>query len=115
MCVSQAMWLRRILDKLGNTHLSSSKILCDNSSSINLSRNLVLHGRSKHIDVQFRYHRDLVKDEIVELVYCCTENHIADIMKKPLKLGNFTQLRKWECSLLKINWNAKVLSTYNPF
>lgn len=51
---------------------------------MNLSWNPVLHGRSKHIDVRFHYLRDLVKDEVIELVHYNTKNQIADIMTKQL-------------------------------
>lgn len=105
MCACQAVWLRRILHKLGQTQRKSTPILCDNSSSIKLSKNPVLHGRSKHIDVRFHYLRDLVKDEVIELFYCRTEHQISDIMTKPLKRKDFLQFRDWlgMCSRRVIN------------
>jgi hypothetical protein len=68
-------------------------IYCDNNSAIKLSKNPVLHGRSKHIDVRFHFLRDLTRDGVVELVYCNTQEQIADIMTKPLKLEAFLKLR----------------------
>ena len=41
-----------------------------NSSTINLSRNSVMHGRSKHINVRFHFLRDLKQDETIKLDYC---------------------------------------------
>lgn len=32
-------------------------IYCDNNSAIRLSKDLVLHGRSKHLDVKFHFIR----------------------------------------------------------
>ena len=52
-----------------------------------------MHGRSKHIDVRFHFLRDLIKDEVVELLQCSTHEQIADIMTKPLKLEAFQKLR----------------------
>ena len=52
-----------------------------------------MHGRSKHIDVRFHFLRDLTKDGSVELVYCDTQEQLADIMTKPLKLNTFVKLR----------------------
>jgi hypothetical protein len=52
-----------------------------------------MHGRCKHIDVRFHFLRDLTKDEVVELVHCKTEDQIADIFTKPLKLESFCRLR----------------------
>ncbi|KAJ9692509.1 hypothetical protein PVL29_011523 [Vitis rotundifolia] len=63
--------------------------MCDNSSTIKLSKNPVMHGRSKHIDVRFHFLRDLTKEEVVKLVHCGTNDQVADILTKPLKLEVF--------------------------
>jgi len=92
-CACQGVWMRRILEKLGHTQLGSITMYCDNSSTIKLSKNPVLHGRSKHIDVRFHFLRDLTKDGTLELVHCRSQNQIADIMTKPLKFEAFEMLR----------------------
>lgn len=68
--------------------------MCDNSSAIQLSKNPVLHGKSKHIEVRFHYLRDLVNEGVVKLSYCPTEVQVADIFTKPLKLEQFEKLRR---------------------
>ena len=92
-CACQGVWLRRILGKLGQNQATSTVIYCDNSSAIKLSKNPVLHGRSKHIDVRFHFLRELTRDGVVELVYCNTQEQVADIMTKPIKLESFLKLR----------------------
>ncbi|KAM2407389.1 hypothetical protein ACFX1X_026583 [Malus domestica] len=72
-CACQATWLRKIMKELGQAQQDSTTIFCDNSSGIKLSRNPVMHGRSKHIDVCFHFLRDLTKDNIVQLVHCNTQ------------------------------------------
>jgi hypothetical protein len=69
-------------------------INCDNSSSIKLSRNPILHGRCKHIDVRYYFLRDLCKDGVIELKYCKTQDQLADIMTKALKIESFSKLRE---------------------
>ncbi|KAJ9551903.1 hypothetical protein OSB04_015948, partial [Centaurea solstitialis] len=69
-------------------------IWCDNVSTIKLSKNPVLHKRSKHIDVRFHFLRDLVNEGTIELVYCSSEEQVADILTKPLKLDAFEYLRE---------------------
>jgi hypothetical protein len=64
----QAVWLRRILEKLNHCQHNPTVIHCDNISAIKLSKNPVMHGRSKHIDVRFHFLQNLIKDEVVELV-----------------------------------------------
>lgn len=93
-CATQGIWMRRVLDKLGHFQNCCITILCDNSSTIKLSRNPVLHGRSKHIDVRFHYLRDLTREGKVKLVHCGSQDQIADIMTKPLKLDTFVKLRE---------------------
>lgn len=92
-CACQGIWLRKILHHLCQTQRSCTKIYCDNSSSIKLSKNPILHGRCKHIDVRFHFLRDLTKDGTIELVHCTSEDQIADIFTKPLKLESFCKLR----------------------
>ncbi|PNX62471.1 hypothetical protein L195_g053000 [Trifolium pratense] len=53
-----------------------------------------MHGRSKHIDVRFHFLRDLSKDGVIELQFCKSQEQLADIMTKPLKLDSFCRLRE---------------------
>ncbi|CAJ2672444.1 unnamed protein product [Trifolium pratense] len=46
-CACQSIWMQRVLEKLGHIQVGSITVYCDNSSTIKLSKNPVLHGRSK--------------------------------------------------------------------
>ncbi|KAM1569159.1 hypothetical protein ACFX10_034310 [Malus domestica] len=92
-CSCQAIWLRRMLEVLSNQQQDSTTIYCDNVSAIKLSRNPVMHGRSKHIDVRYHFLRDLCKDGVIELQFCKSEDQVADLMTKPLKQPAFEKLR----------------------
>ncbi|MCI09208.1 copia protein, partial [Trifolium medium] len=89
----QGVWLRRILEQLKQTQLTGTVIFCDNTSSIKLSKNPVMHGRCKHIDVRYHFLRDLTKDGTVQMSFCSSQDQIADIMTKALKLETFCNLR----------------------
>lgn len=91
-CACQAVWLSRILGELNFPPLESTAVYCDNSSTIKLSKNPVLHGRSKHIDVRYHFLHDLTKDGIIELVHCRSEDQIANILAMPLKIATFMRL-----------------------
>ncbi|KAK2414991.1 hypothetical protein QL285_037518 [Trifolium repens] len=93
-CACQGLWLKRILCHLGEDQGKGIVIFCDNSSSIKLSKNPIMHGRCKHIDVRYFFLRDLVKDEVFELKHCKTQDQIADVMTKPLKLESFCKFGK---------------------
>jgi len=90
----QAMWMKRVLRNLTHTQDSSTIIMCDNSSTIKLSKNPVMHGMSKHIRVRFHFLRNLVQDGEIELVHCGTKEQVADLMTKALKLETFQTLGK---------------------
>ena len=53
-----------------------------------------MHGRSKHIGIRYHFLRDLTKKGVVELKYCRTQDQIADVMTKPLKLDTYVKLRE---------------------
>nr|KYP40105.1 Retrovirus-related Pol polyprotein from transposon TNT 1-94 [Cajanus cajan] len=93
-CACQCIWLHRILEHVGIERKESITILCDNNSTIQLSKNPVFHGRSKHIAVKFHFLRDLVNDHVVQLKYCNTQEQVADIMTKAVKLEQFEKLRQ---------------------
>jgi transposase InsO family protein len=90
----QVVWINRILKSLNQTQHTPTKVYCDNISAIKLSKNPVMHGRNKHIDIRFHFLRELVKDGSVELITCSTTEQVADILIKPLKLDVFLKMRK---------------------
>jgi hypothetical protein len=80
----QAVWLRKMLKTLNHASTRTTMIYCDNSSTIKLSRNPIMHGRSKHIDVRFHFLRDLTRDGVVTLLHGRSQEQLADIIIKPL-------------------------------
>ncbi|PNY03536.1 hypothetical protein L195_g026869 [Trifolium pratense] len=92
-CACQAIWLKNMLSCLLNNQKVCTQIYCDNSSSIKLSKNPIMHGRCKHIDVRFHFLRDLAKEGTIELKFCKSQDQLADIMTKPLKMDAFLKLR----------------------
>ncbi|KAH7533510.1 hypothetical protein FEM48_Zijuj04G0138600 [Ziziphus jujuba var. spinosa] len=58
-----------------------------------LSKNLVMHARTKHIDVHFHCLYELTKVGIVELVHCSTEEQLIDATTQPLTLNVFLKLQ----------------------
>ena len=90
----QAVWLRNVLMDIGCDQEKGTVILYDNSSTIKLAKNHVLHGRSKHIHVRYHFIRELVNEEVISLEYCTTQEQVSDIMTKPVKLDVFERLRE---------------------
>jgi len=44
-------------------------------------------------NVRFHFLRDLTKNETVELQHCNSQEQIADIMTKPIKLEDFVRMQ----------------------
>ena len=85
--------MRRVLERIDCKQGTHTIIHCDNMSSIKLAKNPIMHGRSKHIDVRFHFLRELCKEGVIELKHCNTQDQIADIMTKALKMDTFEKLR----------------------
>lgn len=61
-CACQAVWLRRILEELSCIQQRPTLIYCDNNLVIKLSKNPVMNGRNRYIDIQFYFLCDLTKE-----------------------------------------------------
>ena len=69
------------------------KLLVDSKSAIDLAKNPVSHGRSKHIETKFHFLKDQVTKGKIKLVPCKTEIQLVDIFTKALKIDRFKELR----------------------
>ncbi|KAI3503168.1 hypothetical protein L1887_31605 [Cichorium endivia] len=65
-CACQCIWLRRILKQVGVEEKEGSVLYCDNTSTIQLSRNPVHHRKSKHIGVR-HYDKPLKLEQFEKL------------------------------------------------
>nr|AAR89047.1 putative integrase [Oryza sativa Japonica Group] len=90
-CCSQILWLLSTLKNYGLT-FEKVPLFCDNTSAINIAKNLVQHSRTKHVDIRFHFLRDHVEKGDVELQFLDTKLQIADIFTKPLDSNCFTFL-----------------------
>ncbi|KAI3681199.1 hypothetical protein L6452_35984 [Arctium lappa] len=65
-CCSQVLWLRT---QLQDYSFKFDKILiyCDSKNAIAISANLVLHTKTKHIDVRYHFIKDNVEKGTIEL------------------------------------------------
>ena len=66
---------------------------CDNQSAIKLAKYLVLHQRRKHIELHMHFIRNLVHDCVIEVLYCPTDDQVAEIFTKSLTEAKFSKLR----------------------
>jgi len=77
-------------------------IKCDNNNVINLSKNPVIHSRTKHIEIRHHFLRDHVLKGDYVLEFVDTKNQFADIFTKPLLKETFFAIIR-ELGLLDIS------------
>jgi len=80
----EAVWLRTLLNELGETQTNATTILTDNQGSIALAKNPEQHQRSKHIDIRYHFIRERIADGVVQLAYIPGSEMTADQLTKPL-------------------------------
>ena len=68
-------------------------IFCDNTSAINISKNLVIHSKTKHIPIKLHFLKEQVTEKNIKLQYVETMEQMADIFTKPLPREFFEYLR----------------------
>jgi hypothetical protein len=78
----QSVWINRGLQHMGIT--TKPIIYCDNTAAIKLTENAGVSDRTKHIDVQHHYTRELRESGKIDVVTVETENNLADICTKGL-------------------------------
>nr|GEX14744.1 putative ribonuclease H-like domain-containing protein [Tanacetum cinerariifolium] len=49
--LAEALWIRKLLSEIGYHSTQTSKIMCDNKAAIQISKNLVQHDRTRHIEL----------------------------------------------------------------
>ena len=92
-CAKQLVWMRRLLGELGHPQKCETVILCDNQAAKALTENPVHHDRTKHIDMQYHYTRDLIEAGVVVVRYIQAVREQADILTKEYIGKNFRTLR----------------------
>jgi hypothetical protein len=56
----EAIWLIKLVSGLFGDKIERKVVHCDNQNCIKLTENPIFHDRSKHINMRYRYIRDLV-------------------------------------------------------
>eukprot|EP00253_Pinus_taeda_P008479 PITA_08479 len=84
----EAVWLQILCSSMGLVQ-GAIRIDCDNQSAIFLAKNSAYHSKTKHVDVQCHFLRDMIEDKNVFLVKVDTLKNIADALKKSVSSEKF--------------------------
>ena len=80
----EAIWLRRLIGELFPTLIDTTSLYCDNQAALKLATDNNYHARTKHIDIRYHFIRHTVATNVISLIYCPTEDMVADIFTKAL-------------------------------
>jgi hypothetical protein len=84
MQVQEALWLRYILSEFGFQQKNSTSLWCNNQSAIKIAKDPVQHQRKKHIELHMHFIRNLIHDQVIEVLFFPTEDQVVDIFTKSL-------------------------------
>ena len=89
--VAETCWLRNLLRELHTPLSSATLVYCDNVSAVYLSCNPVQHQRTKHIEIDIHFVRDLVATGKVRVLHVPSRYQYADIFTKGLPSALFEE------------------------
>ena len=90
---AQVVWMKNTLEDY-KIYLKNIFIKCDNTSAICLTKNLIQHSRTKHIDISHHFWWDHVNNHDVILEFVDTKHKLANIFTKPLSKEQYDFIRR---------------------
>ena len=90
--ISEGLWIQRILEDLKIQTSPPMKLYCDNKSAIALAHNLVLHDRTKHVEIDKHFIKEKIDSGQFCMPYLPTSEQLPDILTKGLPRRQFNDL-----------------------
>jgi hypothetical protein len=91
-CCTQVLWMKQTLTDIHVEYDEPIPIYCDNTSAINISKNPVMHTKTKHIPIKYHFLREQVAKKNIRVEYVGTKEQVSDIFTKPLPWESFEYL-----------------------
>ncbi|KAM0053128.1 putative RNA-directed DNA polymerase [Helianthus debilis subsp. tardiflorus] len=91
---AEIIWLTHLLQELRALPPSRTTLLCDNQSALFMTQNPVSHKRSKHIDFDYHFLRELVQAGDLVTKYVPSKLQVAYIFTKSLAKPLFLEFRR---------------------
>ena len=84
--------LQRLCSSIGLVQ-QAVRLDCDSQSAIFLAKNPAYHSKTKHIDVQYHFVRDMVEENKVLLMKVDTLKNVVDSLTKSMSTKKFSWCR----------------------
>ena len=87
----EAIWLRTFINKVNGGTRGPLTLMADNQGAIALAKDNKFHSRTKHMDLQYHFIHEAIKDGKVQMKCIPSVDNIMDIFMKPLAKPKFKQ------------------------
>jgi nitric oxide reductase activation protein len=91
--IKEVVWLQRLCLGIGFVQ-QVVRFYCDSQSKIFLAKKPSYHSKTKHIDVQYHFVRDMVEEKKVLLVKVDTLKNVANSLTKSISTKKFSWCRE---------------------
>ena len=85
---NESVWLKGLFAELCGV-VFCIDLFCDSQSAICLTKDQMLHERTKYIDVKYHYVHDVISQGTLKVCKVSTYNNPTDMMTKPVPIAKF--------------------------
>jgi hypothetical protein len=93
-CCTQVLWMKQILTDIHVEYDEHIPIYCDNTSAISISKNSLMHSKTKYIPIKYHFLREQFAENNISVEYVETKEQVADNFTKPLPWESSEYLRQ---------------------
>ena len=82
--ICEVLWIKQLLEELKVASPLPIKVFCDNNVAIAIAHNLVLHDRTKYVEVDKHFIKEKLENGLISMPYMPTIEQVAEILTKGL-------------------------------
>ncbi|GKC85190.1 hypothetical protein Tco_1140907, partial [Tanacetum coccineum] len=90
-CCGQVLWIQNQMLDYGYNFMNT-RIFINNERTICIVKNLVLHSKTKHIEIRHHFIRYSNENKLIQMIKIHTDQHIVDLLTKAFDVGRFQYL-----------------------